>query len=253
MAGSRAIDSQGDGAKARVYVKMAGEISIPAKKAKAGIDASVYQKTNATQALMDLRPQRPRTVKVTGQAQAWTLSWTRAGSTQSWNLEADDNATIYQANQSTQALTGSAVSRAVNSDGDRANTSVVASMNSGQFNNTQGVCLPGDENCQHLSLRPMLPRPLPAHQVPLLRTRAATLPTHLSIPPWPTACSYAIMSLEADGSAAIWQKTQCHAGNLRPGSHPRSKQGGRQSQHPAFGYNGPGDFNNTLLGEGSRW
>jgi len=55
------------------------------------------------------------------------------------NLEADGDAAIYQKTNATKAITGSAFSRASNSDGDRGNTSVTASMNQGTFNNTLKV------------------------------------------------------------------------------------------------------------------
>ena len=44
-----------------------------------------------------------------------------------------------QKTNATEALTGLALTRAVNREGDRANTSVTATMNSGRFNNTMGV------------------------------------------------------------------------------------------------------------------
>ncbi len=50
-----------------------------------------------------------------------------------------------QKTNATKALTGLAFSRAVNGEGDRADTSVTATMNSGFFNNTMGV-LSEDEN-----------------------------------------------------------------------------------------------------------
>ena len=61
------------------------------------------------------------------------------------NPEADGGATIYQKTNATKALTGSATSKAVNSDGDRANTSFTGIMNQGMFNNTLGV-VANDEN-----------------------------------------------------------------------------------------------------------
>jgi hypothetical protein len=55
------------------------------------------------------------------------------------NARARENASVYQRTNVTEALFGYAASRAVNQGGDRANTSVTASMNEGLFNNTMSV------------------------------------------------------------------------------------------------------------------
>ena len=52
------------------------------------------------------------------------------------SLEADGSAAIWQKTNATQAISGQALTLGLSKEGDRANTSVSATMNQGYFNNT---------------------------------------------------------------------------------------------------------------------
>jgi hypothetical protein len=299
MAGSRAIDSQGDRASASVYVEMAGGDFDTLQKSKAGADASVYQKTNATQALygsaatkavnregdrantsvnaimnsgrfnntlgLASKDQNVSIYHKTDATQALSassdalaedsdgnkaksdVSATMAGGQFNtvMNLEADGSATIYQQTNSTQALTGSAVSRAVNSDGDRANTSVTTSMNSGRFNNTLGVAA-SDENVS-IYHEAEASKALAGTSGAFAEDQSGNLASTSVNTAMANGLFDTIMRLEADGSAAIWQKTNAtQAISGQALTLGLSKEGDRASTGVSATMD-QGYFNNTLL------
>jgi hypothetical protein len=299
MAGSRAIDSQGDRARASVFVEMAGGNFDTLQKARAGADATVYQKTNATQALygsaatkaenregdrastsvnavmnsgrfnntlgLDSEDQNVSIYHKTDATKALSASSSALAEDSDGNkaksdvsatmasgqfntvmdLEADGSATIYQQTNSTQALTGSAVSRAVNSDGDRANTSVVASMNAGQFNNTLGVAA-RDENVS-IYHKADASKALTGISGAFAEDQSGNLASTSVNTTMANGLFDTIMGLEADGSAAIWQKTNAtQAISGQALTLGLSKEGGRASTGVSATMD-QGYFNNTLL------
>ena len=190
MTGSQAIDSQGDSARSGVYVKMADGDFDTLQKAKAGIDASVYQKTNATEGLYgsaiteaeNREGDRANTsvnaimnsgmfnntlglvsvdqnVSIYHKADATQALFASSGALAEdsdgnmgksivsatmaggqfntvMNLEADGSAAIWQETNATLAISGQALTSGLSKGGDRANTSVSAAMDQGNFNNT---------------------------------------------------------------------------------------------------------------------
>jgi hypothetical protein len=120
-------------------------------------------------------------------------------------LEADGSAAIWQRTGATEALTGSALTRAVSSRGDRANTSVNATMNSGRFNSTMGV-LSKDENVS-IYHKADASSALGGNSDALAQDESGNLAQTSVNATMANGLFDTVMGLEADGSAAIWQET----------------------------------------------
>ena len=160
------------------------------------------------------------------------------------SLEADGSAIIYQRTNATEALTAAAVTNASNFEGDRANTSVTASMNQGLFNNTMAMAA-RDENVS-IYHRAKATLALSGSSKAFAEDSDGNKAKATVNATMAGGLFDTVMNLEADGSAAIYQRTDATKALTGAAiSNASNFEGDRANTSVTAGMN-QGLFNNTL-------